>query len=255
MARSNVPKFGNWESEDSVPYTVYFDKARKTRGEKIINPNDPLENPDMFRKIEPSPLAPAAPAPLKTRTKPEEPIVRGSVKQIHDHRVSRDDADFRQLSNSTVRNENVRQRPPSESSYGGRVNRANQSTRSSAGSEYSIESSPHHPQARNAGRGVGSAPWEGTNYENNHGIRARSRLGPIAQEDNSPEKGAAVPRFGDWNEHDPRSAENLTLVFDKVRQERNPTPGHVSNAPKRPSYSPQIQRPSNEPKKCCFPWW
>lgn len=250
--RSNVPKFGNWESDDNVPYTVCFDKARKTRGEKMINPNDPLENPDMFHNLEPPPLSPAA--RLKTRTKPEEPIVWGSVKQIHEHRVNREDVDFRQFGNSTARNENMRRRPPSESSYGGHVNRPSQSTRSSAGSEYSFESSPHHPQARNTGRGIGSAPWEETNYENNHGIRARSRLGPIAQEDNSPEKGAAVPRFGDWNEHDPHSAENFTLVFNKVREERNPTPGHVSDTPKHRSYSPRVQ-PSNEPKKCCFPWW
>ncbi|XP_051134498.1 RPM1-interacting protein 4-like [Andrographis paniculata] len=49
MARAaNVPKFGNWENEANVPYTVYFDKARKNRGGgKMMNPNDPQpqENP------------------------------------------------------------------------------------------------------------------------------------------------------------------------------------------------------------------
>ncbi|KZV17686.1 hypothetical protein F511_20635 [Dorcoceras hygrometricum] len=244
--RSTVPQFGNWEGGDNVPYTVYFDKARKTRGDKMINPNDPLENPDMFRSLENSPLAPAAPP--KTRTKPEEPIVRGSVKPIHERRVSREDVDFRQFSNSTARNENMGRKPPSESGYGGRANRNNQSTRSSVGSEYSFESSHHHPQVRNTGRGVGPAPWEGTKYENKNGIRARTRLGPSAQDDKSPEKGAAVPKFGVWNEHDPQSAENFTVAFDKLREERNPkTPGHVSNAPKYTPHSPQIQ-PSKEPQ-------
>ncbi|KAL8482083.1 hypothetical protein ACS0TY_028288 [Phlomoides rotata] len=50
--RSNVPKFGTWENAEGndVPYTVYFDKARKNRGGggKMINPNDPQENPEMF---------------------------------------------------------------------------------------------------------------------------------------------------------------------------------------------------------------
>ena len=41
-----MPKFGNWESEENVPYTAYFEKARKGRGGKIINPNDPQENLD-----------------------------------------------------------------------------------------------------------------------------------------------------------------------------------------------------------------
>ncbi|KAL2933749.1 RPM1-interacting protein 4 [Bienertia sinuspersici] len=46
---SKVPKFGAWEAQGGENYTVYFDNARKkkTNG-KMINPNDPQENPDMF---------------------------------------------------------------------------------------------------------------------------------------------------------------------------------------------------------------
>lgn len=45
---SHVPKFGNWDGEN-VPYTAYFEKARKSNnGGKLINPNDPEENPDAF---------------------------------------------------------------------------------------------------------------------------------------------------------------------------------------------------------------
>ncbi|KAA8543506.1 hypothetical protein F0562_020999 [Nyssa sinensis] len=57
----HVTKFGNWESGENVPYTVYFDKAQKDRnGGKMINPNDPQENPDMFPNIE-SPAQAQAP--------------------------------------------------------------------------------------------------------------------------------------------------------------------------------------------------
>ncbi|PIA38131.1 hypothetical protein AQUCO_02800048v1 [Aquilegia coerulea] len=47
--RSHVPKFGNWENEN-VPYTAYFENARneKDKGAKMINPNDPEENPSAF---------------------------------------------------------------------------------------------------------------------------------------------------------------------------------------------------------------
>jgi RPM1-interacting protein 4 len=39
---SHVPKFGNWDDNDNIPYTVYFENARKDKGGvKIINPNDP----------------------------------------------------------------------------------------------------------------------------------------------------------------------------------------------------------------------
>ncbi|KAF6173215.1 hypothetical protein GIB67_026910 [Kingdonia uniflora] len=46
---SHVPKFGNWDSEN-VPYTTYFENARKEKGTglKKMNPNDPEENPDAF---------------------------------------------------------------------------------------------------------------------------------------------------------------------------------------------------------------
>lgn len=46
--RSHVPKFGNWDG-DNVPYTAFFENARKEKvGGARMNPNDPEENPDAF---------------------------------------------------------------------------------------------------------------------------------------------------------------------------------------------------------------
>ncbi|KAI3765299.1 hypothetical protein L2E82_15329 [Cichorium intybus] len=46
--RSHIPKFGSWDA-DNVPYTAYFDNARKDKGTGVmINPNDPEENPEAF---------------------------------------------------------------------------------------------------------------------------------------------------------------------------------------------------------------
>lgn len=46
--RSHVPKFGNWDG-DNVPYTAYFENARKEKAGGIrINPNDPEQNPEAF---------------------------------------------------------------------------------------------------------------------------------------------------------------------------------------------------------------
>lgn len=65
-----------------------------------------------------------------------------------------------------------------------------------------------------------------------------------------PEKGAAVPRFGEWNESDPQSAENFTHIFNKVREERNTgVAGNASATPKHSSYAPHNLH-SNEPKVC-----
>nr|GEW75664.1 hypothetical protein [Tanacetum cinerariifolium] len=68
--RPTVPKFGNWESDENVPYTVYFDSARKGKtGEKMINPNDLQETPKCLPTLEPHhhhhPLAPN-PTPNQT---------------------------------------------------------------------------------------------------------------------------------------------------------------------------------------------
>ncbi|XP_057808998.1 RPM1-interacting protein 4-like isoform X2 [Salvia miltiorrhiza] len=243
MARSNVPKFGNWENEQNdVPYTVYFNNARKNKGGKMINPNDPLENPEMFAHLEPSPLAAAAPPtpPQKPRARPEEPIGRGAVRPAPDQR----DGDFRQINSSSTRN---------EPNYGGR-GRGQRSARSarppSAGSELSFERSPLHPQPRpqaNAvARATGSPAWEGPrSHDSSHGTPSRSRLRPV-RPDESHEKGAAVPRFGEWDENDPQSAENFTHIFNKVREDRNMSEaGNGSTTPKHPSYAPQR---SNEPK-------
>ncbi|KAJ4798505.1 RPM1-interacting protein 4 [Rhynchospora pubera] len=48
--QSLVPKFGNWEEQGNAPYTAYFDNARINRksGGKMVNPNDPSENPEAF---------------------------------------------------------------------------------------------------------------------------------------------------------------------------------------------------------------
>ncbi|KAI3461852.1 hypothetical protein Pfo_018515 [Paulownia fortunei] len=256
MARSNVPKFGNWENEDNVPYTVYFDKARKHRGGKMINPNDPQENPDMFTNIDPSPPAPAPAPPAKSRTRPEEPIGRGAVRPTPEHRVSMEDGDVRQFRNSPARGENTGQRTANESNYGGQSQRPARSARPSAGSEQSFERSPLHPhyQAKVTGRSSGSPAWEGKNYDSSHGTPGRSRLRPTTRGDESPDKGAAVPRFGEWDENDPQAAENFTHIFNKVREERNTGAGNVPGTPKHPSYDTRGQQ-ANEPKKCCFPWW
>lgn len=50
--RSHVPKFGNWDDNDNIPYTIYFENAGKDKGGvKTMNPNDPEENPEAFMSM------------------------------------------------------------------------------------------------------------------------------------------------------------------------------------------------------------
>ncbi|PIN03707.1 hypothetical protein CDL12_23764 [Handroanthus impetiginosus] len=250
--RSNVPPFGNWENEDNVPYTVYFDKARRKRGGKMINPNDPQENHEMLSNLDPSPSEPAPAA--NSTIRPEERV--GVGRGTPEHRVSKENGDFRPYNNSPSRGENKSQKSSIELNSGGRGQKPGRAPRTSGGSEQSSDRSPLHPyyQAKVTGRGSGSPAWEGKNHDNSHGTPSRSRLRPTAREDESPDKGAAVPRFGEWDENDPQSAENFTHIFDKVREERNSGAGNVSGTPRHPSYVTRGQQ-AHEPKKCCFPWW
>ncbi|KAA8543503.1 hypothetical protein F0562_021002 [Nyssa sinensis] len=254
--RPHVPKFGNWESGENVPYTVYFDKARKDRnGGKMINPNDPQENPDMFPNIE----SPAEAPPSRTRTLPEEPIGRGAVKPTHEHRVSREDGELSQFTESPARNDNMGRKAASESThqrYGGRGSNSGHPTRQSAGSERSIEQSPLHPhyQAKVTGKGGGSPSWEGTHsYESSHGTPGRSRLKPVTRGDESPVKGAAVPKFGEWDENNPASADGYTHIFNQVREERRPGAAKGS-ATSHTDVRKHNANDNDNPKCWCFPW-
>lgn len=74
---AHVPKFGNWDNDGNVPYTLYFENARKGKGAggKMINPNDPAENPEAFSMAAPSPNrseAPPAPTPPRHERRPSD---------------------------------------------------------------------------------------------------------------------------------------------------------------------------------------
>ncbi|KAL7116199.1 hypothetical protein ACP275_04G228300 [Erythranthe tilingii] len=236
--RASAPQFGMWD-EGSVPYTVYFEKARKNKGVagKMINPNDPQENPDMF---------------LSASTTPSR---RESVRPT-------DGGDFRQFGNSSTRSEKSGLQPVAESNYGGRggAQRPARSTRPSLGSEKSFENSPLHPSGRGGGGGPHLVTREGTrsNTSSAHGTPARPRPRP-ARVDESPERSPAVPTFGGWNENNPESAENFTYIFEHVRHRKNIDAGNAPVTPKRappPRVIPRHNKPSNKSNKwCCCPWW
>ncbi|KAK8997559.1 hypothetical protein V6N11_012115 [Hibiscus sabdariffa] len=216
--RSHVPKFGNWEGEEDVPYTAYFDKARKGRtGGKIVNPNDPQENPDLH----PDHVAPTA---SKTKVELDEPVGHGPARRGHERGRSREEGDLKQYADSPARHDNVNRRSSGDntpSRYGREAPK--QATKPRVGSENSIDKSPLHHHARAVGRGSMASPaWEGKNsYDSSHGTPTRSRMRPSTRGDDSPDEGAAVPKFGDWDENNPASADGYTHIFNKVREERN----------------------------------
>lgn len=255
--RPVVPQFGNWDSEDNVPYTVYFEKARKGRNVgKMINPNDPMQNPGMFP---PS----AQVAPSTARNAPKEPVSRKAVRpKTLDIQSISDNSDRMKFTEGPLRNDNVSRQSGTGSTNQNRAGNglgSGRPRRQNAGSEHSIDQSPLDPQyqAKLIGKGSGSS-WESRHSnDSSHGTTGRSRMKPVSAGVESPDKGAAVPRFGDWDEHNPSSADNFTEKFNNVRQEKNSSTPMASNTRTGQAYANRRKQIDYNKKKfswrSCFP--
>ncbi|XP_043722245.1 RPM1-interacting protein 4-like [Telopea speciosissima] len=252
--RSHVPKFGNWESGD-VPYTAYFDKASKSRsGAKMINPNDPKKNASSDDKH------PVRAAAVKTGAEPDATVIPGATRSKHERRSSREDGDLRRSTVSPARYDNVVRKTGTDSPLQ-RHGDSRRTGQQNGGS--SVEQSPIHPhhQARVSGKGSGvSTPsWERKgSSEHNHGLApatpGTSRQKPATRADETHDRGAAVPKFGDWNK-DPASAGGYTQVFDKVREEKQGGSQKVRVVPTESSHNGQQQNNNDDSTPvCCFAW-
>ncbi|CAI9086865.1 OLC1v1020786C1 [Oldenlandia corymbosa var. corymbosa] len=165
--RSHVPKFGNWDG-DNVPYTAYFENARKEKGgtntgHRIMNPNDPEENPDAF-------LFSATPE---------------SNHQIEGHRQHKSITSAESMSSDKGSSWNRHQRRKSE-------NKKSNSENNYSNSFLQKSPSPGHTRLRG-----GSDLSDDMSY-----------------------KSTSVPKFGAWDERDPKSAEGFTVIFNKVKEEK-----------------------------------
>ncbi|KAJ4968892.1 hypothetical protein NE237_015593 [Protea cynaroides] len=249
--RSSVPKFGNWESEENIPYTVYFDKAMKGRaGGKMINPNDPQDSDD-----------PVQDPALRTGPEPEAAVIPGAVRSRHERQSSKEDGNPRRSTDSPARYDNVVGRTATDSQHQ-RYGDSRKTGRQSGAS--SIEQSPIHPhQARLSSKGSGvsspSVERKGSS-EHNHGLApstpGRSRLKPATRADETLEKGAAVPKFGDWDENNPSSADGYTHIFNQVREERQGGSAKVPVMPTESSHNGYAKNKNDDSTgACCFAWF
>ncbi|MCI39311.1 RPM1-interacting protein 4-like, partial [Trifolium medium] len=114
----------------------------------MINPNDPEENSDLVLQSSSS----ADEIPPKPRVHSENLSEKGPVKSTHDELQN---GDLKQFVNSPARHDNLNKsagdsvhRPGVASAD----NRRRPSRQSTAGSEYSVERSPLHRQAKTPGR-------------------------------------------------------------------------------------------------------
>lgn len=225
---SHVPKFGNWDS-DNIPYTACFENARREKAGVKMNPNDPEENPEMFMlgrggvDIDNDSQASVA----------FEHNISEGHRRFNVHRRTPSDQHKRSVSRGSVRSESGSEKRSSvsrwnSSQHHARPDRKKGLTESSNSLSSSVASVPKHARQRSGGQ----------------------------PSDDSHRRAPSIPKFGAWDETDPRSGEGFTVIFSKVKEERHNASSkipvlppeqiaHSSNHQKRESSS------SSRSKICC----
>ncbi|CAJ1794711.1 unnamed protein product [Sphenostylis stenocarpa] len=234
---SHDAKFGTRENEENDSDTAYSDKAHKGQPcSKVTNPNELKKNSDQVSSAD----LPHS----KPRVHSEDPSGKGAVISAYELQKSKEDDDAKRFTDSPARHDNGSNRSGTDSTHrsqgiGSAENRRRPS-RQTTGSEHNIDRSPLHRQAKTPGRD--SPSWEVKNsYESSHGTPGRSRLRPSNRGDETPDKGAAVPKFGEWDESNPASADGYTHIFNKVRKEKQVGAGHMPGTPNARQYAARNQ--------------
>eukprot|EP00250_Pteridium_aquilinum_P006192 c16159_g1_i1 orf=457-1218(+) len=198
---AHVPQFGNWDANDEVPFTVVFDNARAGKGGvKMLNPNDPAENPAAFGLSNED-----ASQSEEIPSKQQPAVETGSG--VPTRRQSGDGQGYYRAGAADGYKRG--------SSAGG--------ARENAGAE---ESPNHQIYQGRLGNRPGSPYWERKNPPEGGNAFApstpgKSRLHPGSTRANeTPDRAAALPKFGAWDENDPSAGEGFTVIFNQARNEK-----------------------------------
>ncbi|KAL8139128.1 hypothetical protein V2J09_005129 [Rumex salicifolius] len=211
---SKQPKFGEWDEEEDVPYTAYFENPRKG----VTNPNDPQMNRD---------LAP----PARPKEEPKQPKFGDWDAGEEVPYTAYFEVNARK--GKTNPNEPQMNRDVGPTAASKPVSRVDNVSGRSSGSQpqpnavkfsggpRSVEQSPIHPRAGGRGGG-GSQPSSFDSVQGTPG-RAKPKT-PLRGAQNPVGGGASIPAFGDWNKN-PSQADGYTVVFDQLQKDRRGGPG------------------------------
>ncbi|XP_050370784.1 RPM1-interacting protein 4-like isoform X2 [Argentina anserina] len=193
--RPHVPKFGDWNNNKggNVPYTAVFDKARKGKlkdGVKILNPNDPEENPEAFNVVE-----------------------KDKVVKIKLPIVAEENRDC------SSESETIARRPSNSARLGHHRRKSDESELSMCTEKLSFECNnsslilQQRRQQRLLDRSEKKKSMEGLSkrFGSSRHHRKQSSITDIDM--------IPIPKFGDWDESDPKSGEDYTYKFNKVKEE------------------------------------
>ncbi|KAL2467108.1 RPM1-interacting protein 4 [Abeliophyllum distichum] len=218
--RSHVPKFGNWDG-DNVPYTVYFEKARKEKtGGLMINPNDPEENPDAFNfgGLQHGNSSHSRAASASIPISPDKPVAAENFQQYGRQRNA--SGQKKSSSSKTVASESGSDKSTSDHSLLKPKHLRRRSERNKSLTDSSIP------------------PSAGPNRMNHP--------------DDFSYRSASVPKFGEWDEKDPHSGDGFTVIFNKVKEEKQLAAAKFPPAPLQTANTyPTSPNMNTRSKKCC----
>ncbi|KAM1154773.1 hypothetical protein ACFX19_037716 [Malus domestica] len=249
--KPHVPKFGDWDNDYSISYTACFETAQKN-GVKG-NPNDPEDNPEalkgMFESSAAQPPNSATSSSSKPRTSSENvrqtegDTSHGALRSngvVHERRVSGGSfKSYRSESGSEGSNSDyslLQQQPRHRRARSERKSRlaSSGSGRSHSIRSHSISNSPSKPKSTNS---------------------STHQSSDLSQHDTHT-RVSSIPKFGDWDEKEPKYGEGFTYIFEKVKEE-NKIASEFPVVPQQPSNNlnsanEREKSPSKSKRWCCI---
>ncbi|XVF26135.1 hypothetical protein REPUB_Repub13aG0273700 [Reevesia pubescens] len=216
MASSHVPKFGDWDN-DNLPYTAYFENARKERAGMKMNPNDPEENPEAFMYMrggrqESNCDCQPVQVPLAVDSNKS-----NSANKHHTDRQSRQD-------NAPTVNR-IYDHQKSAISH---RSIASESGSEKSNSDHSLQQSNH--RRANSSQKKGRASFSSS-------VSGQSqRSGSHQFDGNQHHRTTSIPKFGEWDETDPTSGQGFTAIFNKVKEEKQAPSSNFPTVPPQQSH-------------------
>lgn len=220
--RSHIPKFGSWDG-DNVPYTAYFESARKDKGSgvKMMNPNDPEENPEAFMF--------AGGGATGNDGDNSDKVILAKKHQVEEWKPV--------FPKTADRQKNVSRKSMTSESSSYKTN-----------SDYSQQSNNRHARSEQKN----SSSERSNSFCPPSPGPTRPRNGYNPADNIASQRSASVPIFGAWDERDPKSGDGFTVIFEKVKEEKQIAAAKFPPVPQQPTnFSNSYNKKETRAKKCC----
>ncbi|URE26024.1 RPM1-interacting protein [Musa troglodytarum] len=235
---THIPKFGNWGSDGDLNYSQFFDKALRERSElNAKKMNHRYDNPDAFDTEVPTVHGPSL------GTSPYS--IANGVLHL------RGEDGIHQLNDSPFHRNSMADKLTLDSLHQTTSGDYQRTGRVCDGSDYRVDHSPTHPNYQMKISAYSSSEGSsGGNRAITLSSAGKLRMTGV-QYDEIVSKGSAIPKFGDWDESDPSTADGYSRIFNNVREGKQRVSAEVSQVSSDKTYDKDHES-NHEPSVCGF---